>query len=315
MPFSGRRMETNRLLALVDELAEMGVFDLTLAGGEPLLHPDILVVISRAINQGIRVGLLTNGVLLDGPMVDEMARTPKHQNFLVQVSIDSAEAAINNLTRGYTDRVIRNIRQAVEAGLEVQIACVLSKVNLAQAHLLIDAFYPAVKRYHFLNIQRTTSTLKRPELLLDEDEALGFWLHLNEYRKQFPEDLFLPSLRLQLRATGLADQTPEYALGEVATFDCASCSAGWTHVNIDAGFNVLGCDIAKDFTYMGSILDTSFEVVWHSDLAAKVREAKYPACYNIQNAEGEALRNELRPEYVNFCPSQEAMREPLRRRG
>jgi MoaA/NifB/PqqE/SkfB family radical SAM enzyme len=314
MPFTGRRMETKRLLELIDECADLGVFDLTLAGGEPLLHPDILDIVSRATDQGIRVGLLTNGVLLDTDMLNELARRTNTRNFLVQVSIDSVDPSINDITRGCTDQVAQNIRNASDVGIELQIACVLSKANIANAHEIINAFYPSVKRFHFLNIQRTTSALKHSDLLLDEKEALMFWLRLNEHKKRFPDDLFLPSLRLQLRAGELTKQAPEYALKETATFDCSSCSAGWTHINIDAAFNVLGCDIAKDFTFMGNLQNKSIQDIWHSDLAAKVRDAKYPACYNIKNAEGAALRDNLRPEYVNIAPLLETTREPLRRR-
>lgn len=314
MPFSGRRMETTRLMELVDECAAMGVFDLTLAGGEPLLHPDILDIVARATGQGIRVGLLTNGVLLDNAMAGDLACRTDRQNFLVQVSIDSIDPTINNRTRGHTNKVVKNIRVAADAGLDIQIACVLSKLNIASAHNVIDAFYPVVKRFHFLNIQRTTSALENSDLLINEEESIGFWLRLNEHRKHFPDDLFLPSLRLQLRAGGLTEYAPEYAHRETATFDCSACSAGWTHINIDAAFNVLGCDIAKDFTLMGNLQHATLEEIWHSELAAKVRSAKYPACYNISNAEGASLRNDLKPNYIKFTTNTETKREPLRRR-
>ena len=63
-PFSGNIMESHRLLNLIDELVEIGVFDITLAGGEPLLHPEIYNIIEKCTGGGVRTGLLTNGVLL-----------------------------------------------------------------------------------------------------------------------------------------------------------------------------------------------------------------------------------------------------------
>ena len=65
---------------------------------------------------------------------------------------------------------------------------------------------------------------------------------------------------------------------------------------------------------MGNLRDTTLEEVWHSELAEKVRGAKYPACYHIRNADGVSLRDDLRPEYIHIAPLQETMRESLRRR-
>jgi MoaA/NifB/PqqE/SkfB family radical SAM enzyme len=315
MPFSGRRMETARLLRLVDECRDLGVFDLTLAGGEPLLHPDVLEVITRAVSGGIRVGLLTNGINLEARMRAELEGRTERRNFIVQISLDSVDPAINNRTRGMTEIVVKNIRALRSTTLDVQIACVISKLNYRTAHTLIDAFYPTVKRYHFLNIQRTRQALDHPELLLDEGDCLEFWTHLNEHRKQFPPDLFLPSLRVQMRAGGALTIEPEFNVHEEASFDCAACSAGLTHINIDAAFNMLGCDIAKDYTFMGNLRDQSFAQVWNSELAAKVREAPYPACYRIENAQGEALADHLKEEYKSAAPPLVTIRQSLRKRA
>jgi MoaA/NifB/PqqE/SkfB family radical SAM enzyme len=290
-------METERTLALIDEFGEMGVFDLTLAGGEPLLHPDALGIIERSVKAGIRVGVLSNGVVIDEKMQAELERITTSRDFILQISIDSVDPAVNDMSRGRTEKVVENIHRLTGSSLEVQLACVVHKLNVESAHLLIDEFYPHVKRFHFLNIQRTEEAYKYPELLLDEEEAFDFWLRLNEHAKQFPEDLFLPSLRIQMRSFGNANVDPEFALHGEASFDCKTCSAGWTHINVDSRFNVLGCDIAKDFTVMGNLRERSFASVWNSEEAAKVRNSPYPACYKIRDRNGEALEDWLKPEF------------------
>jgi len=311
MPFSGKRMETARVLRLIDECLELGVFDMTLAGGEPLLHPDVLDIIERAVSGGMRVGLLTNGVTLDAAMCDELERRTKRRNFIVQISLDSANPSENEQTRGLTETVVTNIRSLAGRSLDRQIACVISKTNYKTAHTIIDAFYPAVKRFHFLNIQRTAQALKHPELLLDESESFEFWMRLNEHRKKFPTDLFLPSLRVQMRAMGTAVVEPEFSVHQDASFDCSSCSAGLTHINVDADFNMLGCDIAKDFTLMGNLKSRSFVDVWNSKLAATVRNSPFPACYRITDPDGQSLQQDLKPEYAHAQPELITIRKPL----
>jgi MoaA/NifB/PqqE/SkfB family radical SAM enzyme len=291
-------MDGSRLLQLIDEFKQLGVFDVTLAGGEPSLHPQILEIIHRCVNAKIRVGMLSNGIALDEKMVAELERITNRQNFILQISIDSTNPEVNDAGRGKTRDVLGTLERLRHSSLQVQLACVIHKRNLATAHLLIDSYYPDIKRYHFLNIQRTAQALKHPELLIEEGDALRFWLHLNEYAKRFPEDLFLPSLRIQMRALGRAEVDPEASLHRGATFECASCSAGWSHINITSTFDVLGCDIAKDFTKMGNVFERSFESVWNSPEAERVRQAPFPACYKIEGPKGDKLEDSLKPEYV-----------------
>lgn len=296
-PFSGTRMQTERLLKLIDEFVTLGVFDLTLAGGEPTLHPAFIDIVDRAIAGGIRVGVLSNGVSLSEELIASLETRTNQRNFMLQVSIDSTDPAVNDVSRGKTAKVLRTLDRLRKSPIQVQLATVINRKNLTEAHTIIDKYYPDFKRFHFLNIQRTESALSNPELLIEEDEALKFWLNLNEFSKKFPDDLFLPSLRIQMRALGRSDVDPEASLHHSASFDCESCSAGLTQVNITSKFDVLGCDIAKDFTWMGNISDVPFETVWHSKTASQVRKAPYPACYKIKDPTGATSEASLKPQF------------------
>lgn len=297
-PFSGRRMDSARAIELVSEFAEMGVFDITFAGGEPLLHPEIVEMVRLAVTGGMRVGLLSNGVALPQSRIDALERVTSREKFMLQISLDSTDPAINDPVRGKTQRVLESLERLRRSSLEVQLASVVHKRNLDSAHRIIEQYYPDIKRFHFLNIQRTASALQYPELLLDEAEALEFWLRLNEYSKGFPRDLLLPSLRVQMRSIGAAQVDPDVGLRTNATFNCGVCSAGWTHVNVTADLDVLGCDIAREHSLMGNVNKASFATVWRSELANSVRNQKFPGCYKIAGPDGSKLQDHLRPEYT-----------------
>ncbi len=294
---TGAYADTSRLLHLIDELAELEVFDLTIAGGEPFLHPDIYHVIDHALSRDLQLGVLTNGTLFDQDTCQRLAGAVGDRKFILQVSLDSADPAINDLTRGHGQKVLDALGLLMETDIELQISCVLSRHNIESAHLLLDHFYPRIKRFHFLNIQRTRRTLENPELLVGDDEAHSFWERLHHHSQNFPDDLFLPSLRIMMRSYGEEECHESHRLHQQATFDCSSCSVGLTKVEIDAGFNVLGCDIAKDFSLMGNIRHSSFEEVWHSAKAHKVRNMPFPPCYQIEGPDGKSLADQLKPEY------------------
>src|SRR5437660_7558436 len=55
---------TELMYVRVDKLAELGTSVITISGGEPLLHPDLDLIIARIRQQGMVAGMITNGYLL-----------------------------------------------------------------------------------------------------------------------------------------------------------------------------------------------------------------------------------------------------------
>lgn len=81
-------------LELVDRMAEGGVTNLSLLGGEPLmLGEDLFPLLDRARRRGIKVSLVTNGLLLTP---ETSARLIEHGLSNLVVSIESPDAAIHN---------------------------------------------------------------------------------------------------------------------------------------------------------------------------------------------------------------------------
>lgn len=297
-PESGKMMDPGRMAELINEFAALQVFDMTIAGGEPFMHPAIYDIISQVLDSGIQVGVLSNGVLLGRRAREKLVKVVAGRPFILQISLDAVDPEVNDLTRGHGALVLDHIRELAKLGIELQISCVINKSNIDSAHLLIDELYPEVKRFHFLNIQRTERSLQHPELLVSDEEAYEFWMRLANHAKSFPPDLFLPSLRIMLRSYGVEDEQDLPGFNRMATFDCKSCSVGLTKVEIDTEFNVLGCDIAKDFTHMGNVREQSFVSVWNSEQAHKVRQAPFPPCYMIKSPDGASLKDNLRKEFV-----------------
>lgn len=294
---SGKFMDTERINSLIDELAALEIFDITIAGGEPFLHPHIFSIIDRIVKSGIQMGVLTNGVCLNKKARCHLSDIVSGKQFILQVSLDSPDPAINDKTRGKGTTVISNLRALSKLDIQIQISCVLNSYNINSAQFIIDEFYPDVKRFHFLNIQRTKRSLDNPELLISEEQAYEFWMKLKEYSKKFPSDLFLPSLRIMLRSYEEEDSSESRSFHKKATFDCRSCSVGTTKVEIDSDFNVLGCDIAKDFSKMGNVRGRSFLTVWNSYQAHQVRNSPFPPCYRIRGSDGKSLQDYLKPVY------------------
>lgn len=70
----------------IDRLAELGTTIVTISGGEPLLHPDLDLIIGRIRQHGILAGMITNGYLLTAERIHKLNRAGLDH---LQISIDN----------------------------------------------------------------------------------------------------------------------------------------------------------------------------------------------------------------------------------
>ena len=70
----------------LDRLAELGTTIITISGGEPLLHPDLDLLIARVRSHGMIAGMITNGYLLTAERIQRLNRAGLEH---LQISIDN----------------------------------------------------------------------------------------------------------------------------------------------------------------------------------------------------------------------------------
>jgi MoaA/NifB/PqqE/SkfB family radical SAM enzyme len=89
-------LATSDIVRTIEDLRAFGVPALILSGGEPLLHPDLCEIGTRAKALGLYVGLSTNGTLIDDARVAELARVGFDY---VGISLDGIEATHDRFRR------------------------------------------------------------------------------------------------------------------------------------------------------------------------------------------------------------------------
>src|SRR5579871_4911305 len=70
----------------LDKLADLGTTIITVSGGEPLLHPDLDLLIARIRSRGMIAGMITNGYLLVADRIKRLNRAGLEH---LQISIDN----------------------------------------------------------------------------------------------------------------------------------------------------------------------------------------------------------------------------------
>lgn len=110
----------------LNNFKHIGVKSITFTGGgEPLMNPNIKTMIALALRENLRVGLVSNGILL--PTIFDIAPRLEY----VRVSIDSTTRETYKKVKGkdYFDKVCDNIRRLVDVGCIVGISFVVTEEN------------------------------------------------------------------------------------------------------------------------------------------------------------------------------------------
>jgi AdoMet-dependent heme synthase len=122
-------MTTTEILGLLRQLEQVGVFFLTISGGEPLVRRDCFEIIKSARSLGFNVKLKTNAILIKEPEARKLRSLGVEQ---VQISVYSHRPEVHDAitkTQGSLKRTVTAIRMLRLQGLKVTIAYVLMKSN------------------------------------------------------------------------------------------------------------------------------------------------------------------------------------------
>lgn len=135
---AGRALTIEERLRLADEIVSLGVEDVLITGGEPLVAPALWPVVDRLREGGVRLCLATNGRLLE-PHAVRVARAFSE----VYVSFDGSSAESLDAIRGAPsfDMIRRGVAALRRAPDRPRLVarCTLHRLNLDEYEAIIDA--------------------------------------------------------------------------------------------------------------------------------------------------------------------------------
>jgi len=157
---AGNELSTAEGLALLEDLARFGVPVVLFSGGEPLMRPDLDVLIRRTVDLGMRAVISTNGTLIDPPTADRLRALGLSY---VGISLDGL-GEVNDAFRGAAgafDRALDGVRNCRRAGVKVGLRFTITRRNVGE----IDGLFRIVRRedipricfYHLVYAGRGTA--------------------------------------------------------------------------------------------------------------------------------------------------------------
>jgi len=260
---SGRRdpdeLTTAEAEAVIDELSRLRVFYVNIGGGEPTIRPDFWHLIGRCVDSDVGVKFSTNGSRIDAGTAVRLAGMDYVD---VQISVDGADAEVNDSVRGAGS--FRTALEAMDnlatAGFgEFKISVVVNRHNIGQLDRLAELadHYGAQLRLTRLRPSgRGADTWSELHPTAEQQVELYHWL------RDRPDVLTGDSF---FHLSALGDPLPGLNL----------CGAGRVVCLVDPVGDVYACPfVLHDEFKAGSVRDPDgFTGVWRdSDLFAELRE-------------------------------------------
>ncbi|MDD5371361.1 MAG: radical SAM protein [Anaerolineaceae bacterium] len=124
-------LEYEDLVGILERLASHGLRSVELTGGEPLLHPQFLKILSYCVTRFERITILTNACLIDKEIA-EFAGNHK-EKMIFQTDLDGSTAELHDSIRGVPgafNRAITGIKKLVGEGVRLRVVMNVVKGNV-----------------------------------------------------------------------------------------------------------------------------------------------------------------------------------------
>jgi SynChlorMet cassette radical SAM/SPASM protein ScmF len=180
-------------LRFVQQALPLGLKDIKITGGEPLLRDDIEELIKGIRHLGVGVSIETNGFLLTEKLAELLAQNVK----LAALSLDGGSAALHDRLRrrpGSFDRAIQSMRMLSSRGCKVQAIMSVSRLNVAEIDSAIARAAENGCSSFKVNIVVTlgdASWLENSEILLKISEMLDLSRSLRKLEAKHKIPVFL----------------------------------------------------------------------------------------------------------------------------
>lgn len=134
---SSSELSTNEWLRIIEDASELGVVQLHLTGGEPLLRDDLEVLVEAAARKDVYANLITSGLGLDCARANRLASSGlRHVQVSVQANLpDLADAIAGRKAHGAKVAAAEAVRRA---GMSLSINVVLHRHNIDRLAEIVD---------------------------------------------------------------------------------------------------------------------------------------------------------------------------------
>lgn len=255
-------LNEDKIISIVQECYQHGIFQIKIGGGEPMLYPHFWELIKniRNIAPNIRLSFTTNGTLFKR---EDILNIKKYECD-ISISLDGTRE-IHNLIRGRLiyDQVLQNIDILLDNDINPVIRYTLMDIN---KDCTLDVYNYCKKKGLLLKIRRYKPTKSEEKYLLNYDSKYYSLVEkLNALEGCDIEDI-------------MKKESKESKL----LFCSHDCGAGFRSIYIDCKGQIMPCVFLGDKYIIGNIADKKIKSLWdNSIILDHLRNIKLaPNCKN-----------------------------------
>jgi radical SAM protein with 4Fe4S-binding SPASM domain len=234
---------------LIDILTHMGVLNIMLSGGEPLLHPHLRDIIEYVRSKPLSVMVFTNGTLI----TEEIIQYFKEVGIaFVATSIDGATPETSDAFRGVKgsyEKTVRAIEMLKEVKIPVRVNVCLHKGILGEFEDLLALF----KKWEI------TDYSIWPISYTGRSEREDFMVTPNEYKE------VITQLKKYEFTEGVTNEFPYNP-------HLINCGIGRSSLTIRSDGTIVPCSPFPDSMSLGNAREDSIADIWNnSEFLRRVR--------------------------------------------
>lgn len=253
-------LDTAGALDLVNQMADLGVKEVTLIGGEAYLRDDWTEIAREIRRRGMQCGMTTGG----RGVTAERAREAKEAGMQsISVSVDGLRET-HDMLRGVVgshDAAYSALRYLQEAGVPVSANTQIGAPNLHEIPATFDALIAA--GIHSWQVQLTVAmgrAADEPNLLLEPYRLIEVMPMLAKLKAR------ADAAKVRIwpgNNVGYFGPYEHILRGQLPRGHMSSCGAGRSTLGIEANGDIKGCPSLPTSDYVGgNIRDHSLKEIW-----------------------------------------------------
>jgi len=251
---------TDECLDLVDQLAELGVLEVVLIGGEAYLRDDWCAIVRRIAERKMSPLLTTGGRGLDRARAEEAARAGLAS---ASVSLDGAEATHDRLrgVAGSYASALAALDHLAAAGVRISVNTQINRLSLAELPEVLETII--ARGVHSWQIQLTVAmgrAADEPAMLLQPYDLLELFPVLDRLadRCRQADVLLWPGNNV-----GYFGPYESKLRGTLPRGHMVSCGAGRWGIGIEADGTIKGCPSLATATWAGgNVREQRLRDIW-----------------------------------------------------
>ena len=266
-----KELSFEEMIGVLDQLKELNIFNLSIYGGEPFFYPRIHELLEALNDYPMRVGILTNGTLIDKKAIASL----KKMKFLssVQVSIDGSTAEVHDWQRGKGsfDKTTSGIRLLLDEGIATTVKAIVNRHNYVDIENMVKlAMSLGLSGMDFGDaVQCGRAAVYANELSFEGElhrEIMGTMFDL---RSKYPDFNFGGTLKQKMEMLeDFYGNGP--GKGKRGTF--STCPAGQNMLSVRSDGKVVPCSVLWTLI-CGDVRESSLKDIWDNSPALRqIRE-------------------------------------------